>query len=259
MKLIRQMSNNNLMGTTIMLLTLATTQIVNGRPQDSSIFENIAASGLSMAGNMAEMLGDAGMINKESGFEMPFSKGNSKTQIGTGAAFRNENEDDSSEEDRRRRKRTVNLPEQEAPCHGGGGGGGTGGTGGGTGGGGGDEDVDVVERRRRAYARRMAARKKARNAKKTTRKTTQRRTQNKHLINEDEGQIMERRRKRQTELDDLNQNMTDGMSTDFQQQAQQIAAKIRNVFEGLMNQMSDMAQRLKQHFSGQNSTNNEEI
>lgn len=204
------------------------------------------------------------------GFELPFGNANSGTQIGTGAAFRND--EDSSEEDRRRKKRHTQdlklnyyddilgeesllaLPHlhrgKRSPCHHGG----TGGTGTGAT----DDniavdgdDIDLAERRRRAYARRRkaAARKKA------TRKTNNRR-RNKSLLNDDVKQTLTRR-KRQTEVDDLNQNMS-AASKDFSQQAQQIADKIRNAVENLMNSMNNMAQKIKQHLSGQNSTSTTE-
>ncbi|XP_065363383.1 uncharacterized protein LOC135956746 [Calliphora vicina] len=261
-----------------MVMMMMVTHNVNAKPQDAGIFEDIASKGLTMAGSMAEMVGNAGMISKQTGFEVPFGKANSGTQIGTGAAFRND-DDDSSEEDRRRRKRHTQdlkrnyyddifgeesllaLPHlhrgKRSPCH-------HGGSGGGTGTGTNDDniaadgdDIDLAERRRRAYARRRkaAARKKATNAKKTTRKTNNRR--NKSLVNDEVQQTLTRR-KRQSEVDDLNQNMT-AASKDFSQQAQQIADKIRSVVENLMNSMNDMAQKFKQHLTGQNTTTTEEI
>ncbi|XP_037813853.1 AP2/ERF domain-containing protein PFD0985w-like [Lucilia sericata] len=139
----------------IILLAVIVTQNVNAEPEETNIFENIATKGLELASNVAEMAGNAGMINDQQGFELPFAKVNSSTKIGTGAAFREEQ--DSSEEDRRRRKRSlVNLEQKHnglldnealldekylnrdkrSPCRGGGGGGGSGYGGGGYGGGG---------------------------------------------------------------------------------------------------------------------------
>ncbi|KAI8128304.1 hypothetical protein CVS40_2198 [Lucilia cuprina] len=136
----------------IILLALILNQNVNAEPQETNILENIATKGLELAGSVAEMAGNVGMINDQQGFELPFVKVNSSTKVGTGAAFREE--EDSSEEDRRRRKRSlINLElkhnellnaeaelnekqlnrDKRSPCRGGGGGGG-GGTGYGAGG-----------------------------------------------------------------------------------------------------------------------------
>lgn len=213
----------------------------------------------------------AGKISEKGGFGSPFAKG-------TGAALRNDN-------DYRIRKKRSSLdfqikedaligeefllalpPKQEhvhrgkrSPCNQGGGG--AGGLGDGTGAGIDDGDyTDLAERRRRAIARKRAAARKRAEQNKNSRKSSNKRKKlvNDDDKNEDTANEVLTRRKRQSEIDDLNPNMTK-TGNDLKQQAQQAAENIRIIWENFMNSMNEMAQRMKQYIIGQNSTDVEQI
>ncbi|XP_005183376.2 protein no-on-transient A [Musca domestica] len=141
---------------------------------------------------------------------------------------------------------------------GGGAGNGGGGTGGGTGGGGGgdgiDDDVFDIERRRRQMAARRRKAAQQRKKSRTTGKKTTRKTKKGIVGGEDDAGVVSTasRRKRQTEIEDLGDNMNKS-GKDISQHAQQFAETVRSAWESFANSMNQIAQKVKQAFAGNTS------
>ncbi|XP_073833125.1 uncharacterized protein [Musca autumnalis] len=280
--------HRNVLKIVTIYLALLCLREADGRPED--FFESMAVGAVQMAGQAAQIMANGAALGSDKAFEVPFAKVRSKQEAGFGEAIQKYDDSDSSEEYRRRRKRSISLSNEmaleslyelealmplphhhrskRAPCFswGGGTGGSNGGGGAGNGGAGGaggdgdgidgDDALDVERRRRRQMAaRRRKAAQQRKKSRTTAKKQTTRKT-NKRTFVGDEALVSTdgARRKRQTEVEDLTDNMNKS-GKDFSQYAQQFAETVRSAWENFANSVNQLAQRVKQAIKGGNNNN----
>uniref|UniRef100_A0A1B0BXK6 Uncharacterized protein n=1 Tax=Glossina palpalis gambiensis TaxID=67801 RepID=A0A1B0BXK6_9MUSC len=214
---------------------------VQSRAQDFT--ENIGLGAMNMAGNMVDIMSNGGALRRENDVELPFAKMHSKTEMGIGQAIHSPVLD-SSEEYSRRKRSHLTFSEisrqishvyrnKRSPCHTTIGGGDAGGT----------DFTDVVERRRRKINNSGS-------------KKISRRTKKKYLIRsgaEDvtDGtnveEVRRHRRKRQTEIEDLNANAKQA-EKDISEIANQSAEKVKNSWNNFVDKVGEMAKAIREAF-----------
>nr|XP_013099792.1 unnamed protein product [Stomoxys calcitrans] len=256
---------------------------IESRPQN--IFESVATGAVQMAAMGAEMVANGAAIGAGHDFDAGLVKVRSKGEAGSGSAIQKPNESSEESSEERRRKRSINslyhdfmemqsllevkeLSAQQhqhrtkrEPCwSGGSGGGGSGGGGGfpGTGGGGGgvpgtdgggiDEDMLEVARRRRQQRMQAARKRKAQPKSKKTNRTSKKSVVGQTEDIEEVSSSLTRR-KRQSEVEDLNATMNK-TGKDISAYTQQFAEKVKGAWQSFMQSVNQMAEKVKQIFTG---------
>uniref|UniRef100_A0A1A9VD71 Uncharacterized protein n=1 Tax=Glossina austeni TaxID=7395 RepID=A0A1A9VD71_GLOAU len=205
---------------------------VHSRAQD--FMENVGLGAMNIAGNMVDIMSNGGAVRREDDLELPFAKVHSKSEMGIGQALRSPALD-SSEEYSRRKRSDLTFDEisrqishihrdKRSACHPMIGGGSDGGT----------DFTDVAERRRR----------KVNNSRS---KKISRKAKKKNFIHNGAEDVIDgtnvegeaRRRKRQTENEDLNAN-TKQAEKDISERANQFAEKVKNAWNNFVDKASEM-------------------